>query len=63
MKQINYSYDELMIMSDDKIKKFKRFIYNKCIIFIFPDDDFKEYTQLLNFIIELKTKSLLCLLN
>ena len=29
----------------------------------FPDDDFKEYTQLLNFIIELKTKSLLCLLN
>ena len=63
MKQINYSYDELKIMSDDKINKFKKFIYNKCIKIYFPDDDFKEYTQLLNFIIELKTKSLLCLLN
>ena len=63
MKQINYSFDELKSMSAHKIEKFKKFLFNKCIIFIFPDDDFKLYTDLLNFIIELKTKSLLCLLN
>ena len=37
MKHINYSYDELKVLSQDKISNFRRFINNKTIIFIFPD--------------------------
>ena len=55
MRHINYSYDELRMMPNDKLSNFKRFINGKKVIFIFPDEKIDQSSEIINFISELKS--------
>ena len=55
MRHINYSFDELKIMPNDKLANFKRFINGKKVIFIFPDENIEQSSEIINFITGLKS--------
>ena len=55
MRHINYSFDELKIMPNDKLANFKRFINGKKVIFIFPDENIEQSSEIINFINGLKS--------
>ena len=63
MRHINYSYDELRMMPNDKLSNFKRFINGKKVIFIFPDEKIDQSSEIINFISELKSDILNLFLN
>lgn len=63
MRHINYSYDELRMMPNDKLSNFKRFINGKKVIFIFPDEKIEQSSEIINFITELKSDILNLFLN
>lgn len=63
MKHINYSYDELKILSNDKLSNLKRFISKKNIIFIFPEDNIELSSEIVYFIADLKCDICAQLLN
>ena len=63
MRHINYSYDELRMMPNDKLSNFKRFINGKKVIFIFPDEKIDQFSEIINFISELKSDILNLFLN
>lgn len=53
MKQINYSYDEMKVMSNDKQKNLKRYLNNKAIMFILPNDNTDLLRNIFAFITEI----------
>ena len=63
MRHINYSYDELRMMPNDKLSNFKRFINGKKVIFIFPDEKIDQSSEIINLISELKSDILNLFLN
>ena len=63
MRHINYSYDELRMMPNDKLSNFKRFMNGKKVIFIFPDEKIDQSSEIINFISELKSDILNLFLN
>lgn len=63
MKHINYSYDEIKLMSNDKLKNLKRYLNNKTIIFILPNDNTDLLQNIFAFFAEINLEVSVCVLN